>query len=112
MDRALDRAEAVPEASTPAGGLICSACGCVLTPGRGFVMFGRPRCLRHTISQWRLLRRSLLTALVVGTILTAINQGTFIVAGTLPANLAWKVPLTYLVPFLVTTWGALINTRH
>ena len=111
MNRALNRAASMPASNAPALGS-CSTCGCALKPGRGFLMFGRLRCLRHTLSQWRLLRRSLLTALVVGTILTAINQGTFIVAGTFPANLAWKVPLTYLVPFLVATWGALINTRQ
>jgi hypothetical protein len=58
-----------------------------------------------------MLRRSFLTALVVGTILTAINQGTVIVTGDLPGNLAWKIPLTYCVPFCVATWGALINSR-
>jgi hypothetical protein len=25
--------------------------------------------------------------------------------------LLWKIPLTYLVPFLVATWGALVNSR-
>ena len=58
-----------------------------------------------------LLRRSLLTGLVVGTILTAINQGNFIAAGHFPPNLFWKIPLTYCVPFCVATWGALINSR-
>ncbi len=50
------------------------------------------------------LRRSLLTALVVGTILTAINQGDAIVAGEAPAWL--KIGLNYLVPFCVATYGA------
>jgi len=58
-----------------------------------------------------LLRRSLLTALVVGTVLTAINQGNIIVDGQFPAGLYWKIPLTYSVPFLVATWGALVNSR-
>ncbi len=58
-----------------------------------------------------LLRRSLLTALVVGTILVAINQGTVIAGGKLPPALYWKVPLTYAVPFCVATWGALVNSR-
>jgi len=56
-----------------------------------------------------MLRRSTATALVVGTILTAINQGTHIVAGVAGWELAWKAPLTYCVPFLVATWGALGN---
>jgi hypothetical protein len=58
-----------------------------------------------------MLRRSLATALVVGTILVAINQGTTLLGGDVPASLAWKVPLTYLVPFCVASWGGLINAR-
>ena|ERR1700674_2263151 len=54
-----------------------------------------------------MLRRSFLTALVVGTFLTAVNQGNILVHGDFPAALYWKVPLTYVVPFLVATWGAL-----
>jgi hypothetical protein len=41
----------------------------------------------------------------------AINQGTTLFEGTFPAALAWKIPLTYLVPFIVATWGALLNSR-
>ena len=52
-----------------------------------------------------------MTALVVGTILTTINQGNVLLSGELPAELVWKVPLTYCVPFCVATWGALINIR-
>jgi hypothetical protein len=59
-----------------------------------------------------MLRRSLLTAAVVGTVLVAINQGTVIVEGRFPDDLLWKVPLTYAVPFCVASWGALINGRE
>jgi hypothetical protein len=58
-----------------------------------------------------MLRRSLVIALIVGTILTAINQGNLIAQGTFPAVLAWKIPLTYCVPFCVATTGALLNAR-
>jgi hypothetical protein len=58
-----------------------------------------------------MLRRSLLTALVVGTILTAINQGNLILQGAFSSDMMWKIPLTYCVPFCVATWGALINNR-
>jgi hypothetical protein len=58
-----------------------------------------------------MLRRSLWTAIFVGTVLVAINQGNVLLTGDLPASLAWKIPLTYLVPFCVATWGALINSR-
>lgn len=53
------------------------------------------------------LARSLRASLVVGTVLTALNQGDLILEGSLPAALWWKVPLTYVVPFLVATYGAL-----
>ena len=48
---------------------------------------------------------------MVGTILVAINQGTVLAGGHFPSALAWKIPLTYAVPFCVATWGALINSR-
>ena len=47
----------------------------------------------------------------MGAILTAINQGNLIVQGDFPAALAWKIPLTYAVPYCVATWGALVNSR-
>jgi hypothetical protein len=46
-------------------------------------------------------------ALVVGTLLTAINQGDVLLAGRWPPALFWKLPLTYAVPFVVATLGAL-----
>ncbi len=56
-----------------------------------------------------MLRRSIITSAIVGTILVAINQGTVIIAGEATSELAWKIPLTYCVPFLVASWGALGN---
>lgn len=67
--------------------------------------------MRCTLLRSRLLLRSLATAAVVGTVLTAINQGNDIVNGDFKSALLWKVPLTYCVPFCVATWGALINSR-
>jgi hypothetical protein len=69
------------------------------------------RCLRHAITYPRLRKTAFLTALVVGTILTAINQGTLIGGGHFPAQLWWKVPLTYCVPYLVATFSALRMAR-
>lgn len=54
-----------------------------------------------------ILRRSVAASGVVGTVLTLLNQGDLLLAGRFPAALWWKVPLTYLVPFLVATYGAL-----
>ena len=58
-----------------------------------------------------LLIKSLLTAIVVGTILVLINAGNKIFTNQFPSDLYWKIPLTYCVPFLVATWGALINSK-
>lgn len=68
-------------------------------------------CLTCTIRQRPLLKRSVLTALVVGTVLLAINQGDLLLRGVWPLSLLWKVPLTYCVPFCVATWGYLVNNR-
>jgi hypothetical protein len=49
-------------------------------------------------------RRSLYLALVVGTILNVINQGDAIFGA---ASINWlKLLLTYVVPYLVGTYGA------
>jgi hypothetical protein len=66
------------------------------------------------VTDWRVLRdyaltggvpaRSLAAAIVVGTILNLINQGDALLAGR---RLDWfKLALTYLVPYCVTTYGA------
>lgn len=66
-------------------------------------------CLRCAVRNRRMLRRSILTSAVVGTILTAINQGHIVFDGEWSLDLAWRIPLTYCVPFLVASWGALGN---
>ena len=69
-------------------------------------------CLRCALRHGPLLRRSLGVAIVVGTVLTAINQGGTILAGAWTPALAWKIPLTYMVPFMVAMWGALSSLRQ
>ena len=54
-------------------------------------------------------RRALLTALIVGTTLIAINHGDLILIGQWPP--AVKVFLTYCTPYIVTTWGAVTGKR-
>lgn len=49
-------------------------------------------------------RRSLIAAALVGTVLNLINQGDALFAGK---RLDWlKLALTYVVPYCVTTYGA------
>ena len=50
-------------------------------------------------------RRSLKIALVVGTLLNLINQGDVLMADIGAVNWA-KCAMTYVVPYLVSTWGA------
>jgi len=61
-----------------------------------------------------MLGRSLRVALVVGPVLTVINQGDTLLLTPGTAALLWKIPLTFLVPFCVATWGALSScvVRH
>ena len=53
--------------------------------------------------------RSCYTALVVGTLLTAVNQGDVIVDGEMPNLL--KVLFNFLIPYCVATWGAVTAKR-
>lgn len=70
-----------------------------------------PHCLRCAVQFRSMLKRSLVVSLIVGTLLTAINQGNFILSGDFQTAMAWKIPLTYAVPFIVTTTGGLLNAR-
>jgi hypothetical protein len=56
-----------------------------------------------------IIRRALLTSLVVGSLLLLINHGDTVKAQEYPA--LWKVGLTYIVPFLVTIWGSVSLER-
>ena len=67
------------------------------------------KCAVCALSDRRMLRRSVLIAIVVGSILILINQGPDLFKGDFSLNLAWKIPLTYLVPFCVASWGSLAN---
>ena len=50
-------------------------------------------------------KKAFVSALVIGSILTSINHGDMILSGEYPSWL--KVLLTYIVPYCVTTWGAI-----
>ena len=54
-------------------------------------------------------QKALATALVVGSILTLISHGDQVFSGEFPP--LWKVFLTYLTPYCVTTWGAVTGKR-
>lgn len=60
----------------------------------------------------RSLRSTLAVALVVGTVLFAINQLDVVVAGRAIGRLWLKVGLTYVVPFLVANYGLLVGAHR
>jgi len=55
-------------------------------------------------------RRSLWVALIVGTILNLINQGDALLAGQRLDFV--KLALTYVVPYIVSTYGAVSCRLH
>jgi hypothetical protein len=59
----------------------------------------------------RIVRRALVTSLVVGTILTAVNHGPDILQRGLPVELLWPVVVTFLTPFLVATISCVATIR-
>ncbi len=52
------------------------------------------------------VKRSLKVSVLVGTILVAINQGNVLLGDLQSADLYWKIPLTYCVPYAVSTYAA------
>ena len=120
--------ELVTDAEADATGvaLNCDQCGRPLSAGRSYAFkaqrsrsptagmsLGREviKCLRCALLHFPMLKRSLAAALVVGTVLTALNQGDTLLAGHWSSALYWKIPLTYCVPLMVATYGALTNSR-
>ncbi len=55
--------------------------------------------------------RGLRVGAIVGTILVAINQGDLLLAGDLPLDAVWKIPLTYCVPYCVSTYVSVSAIR-
>ena len=70
------------------------------------------KCILCALQHRPLVRRSLIVALVVGSLLTLLNQGDTLLAGDWKNDLYWKMPLTYCVPFCVATYGAISNARR
>jgi hypothetical protein len=95
--------------------LVCAACSAAL--GRGGYRFrGRSeavvlKCAGCAVRHGPIVRNAIKTALVVGTVLTAINQGDVLLRGALSGVVLAKMLLTYIVPYLVSTTGALSVSR-
>lgn len=66
-------------------------------------MASRREALSRTFA-WGAVRRSLTVALLIGTVLNAINQVPEVFTGHWPVW--WKLILTYSVPFCVASFGS------
>lgn len=71
--------------------------------------------LRHAIAVCmhpRHLRRTGLIALIVGTWLSAVNQGPLLMAGQLNAGMVVQIALNLLTPFVVSNLGLLSRSHQ
>ncbi len=83
------------------------------------LMLGMPRLRPWTRRRTALLlfitgataRTSGPVALVVGTVLTLVNQGDALLEGGAP-GLAWKVGANYAIPYVTSSVGALVAVRR
>ena len=119
MDQTL---EAGTEVSS--GDNSCGTCGRFLGQRLSFTFKSRPvpgspdlaagsvKCIYCALKHGPMVKRSFVAAALVGTLLTLLNQGDILISGHWNNALYWKIPLTYCVPFLVATYGALSSSRR
>ncbi len=69
----------------------------------------RPEDLRPG---WSAVRRSLIIAAIVGSVIILVNQGDLIVAGNLSPLMWLKIGITPCVPFCVSLYGAYLAYRN
>jgi hypothetical protein len=67
-------------------------------------------CMDHC-RDWEAMRRTIAIALVVGTILTLINQGDRIAAGEIDLVVGLKIAANYVVPWCVSSIGYISARR-
>jgi hypothetical protein len=119
--------EVPPQLQSASFSDICDRCGRKASKGHAFAFKTRnsttsayqspgsstetTKCLQCALKHLPMLKRSTIAALVVGSILTGLNQGDFLLSGQWNNALYWKVPLTYCVPFIVASYGALTSNR-
>lgn len=70
-----------------------------------------PLCTWCAVTYRPVFRRAVVVAVVVGTILTVINQGDVLLSGAITPLVVLKIGLTYLVPYSVSTFSALQANR-
>ena len=61
---------------------------------------------------WASVRRSLIIAVIVGSVIIAVNQTDVILSGDLTTTLLLKILITPCVPFFVSLYGAYLTYRN
>ena|SRR5438046_2733161 len=69
------------------------------------------KCFRCILRHRPRVVTSLKTAAVVGSILVLINQSDALLRGAVTSLLVLKMALTYSVPYMVSTYGALMASQ-
>lgn len=80
--------------------------------GPGLLPWNRPREAVGLLMSGATLRTCLPVALVVGTVLSLVNQADVVVQGMAGASVVLKVAVNYAVPFLTSSTGALLAVRQ
>lgn len=60
----------------------------------------------------RVVRRALGFAVVVGSVLVAINHGDALLSGSMTPSRWLKAGLTVVVPYVVSTWSSVLALRE
>ncbi len=60
----------------------------------------------------QVVRRATRIALIVGTVLAAINHGDRLLSGDIDLIIALKILLTYCVPYSVSTYSSVLAIRE
>ena len=69
----------------------------------------RERAIFGFLLSWNVFKRSLLIALVVGCLLSLVNQLDVILREPLSARVATKIAMNFVIPFAVASVSALVN---
>lgn len=64
------------------------------------------------VCKWSVIRRAAIIAFIVGQVLAAINHGDRILTGTMTGGDWFKIALTFLVPYTVSTISSVLALRE
>jgi NADH:ubiquinone oxidoreductase subunit 6 (subunit J) len=73
---------------------------------------GKPAGSWGFVTSWKVMRRSLVIALIVGVVLSVSNQFDVILREPMNARLAAKIFSNFCIPFIVASVSALLNRQR